>query len=229
MPLTLFPQRGSTILGIQTYSRHNSTKPFRSSRKSINYANLNDGLDPFRPPSLKRQKRTSYRPRKDGPSECRLTAHTSGDKETRSLDLENIMDTTLDDDNDVPEGNLNTSEIANNAPATQHQSEITGVTGMDGVTPELPDPESESTTQHVTPLALNNKMDGVTIDTSHSNDVNTKHVTLLESAESAASLELPSELNAKTPMDGVTKIMGEPPTPPLQQGNPVLSQYLSQN
>ena len=75
-----------------------STKPLRSSRKSINYAKLNDGLDPFTPPSPKRQKHISHRPQKDGPSEQRLTARIC--KRPKQLDLEHIMDTTLDDDID---------------------------------------------------------------------------------------------------------------------------------
>ena len=62
-----------------------SNKPLQSSRRSINYAKLNDGLDPFSPPSPKRQKRTSHRPSKDGPSERRLTTHSRHDHRTKSF------------------------------------------------------------------------------------------------------------------------------------------------
>ena len=76
-----------------------STKPVRTTRRSINYAKLNDGLDPFTPPSPKRQRRNSYRPQKDGPSEQRQLAVGTKNNVVKSMDLEEIMDTTLDDDN----------------------------------------------------------------------------------------------------------------------------------
>ena len=147
--------RASTRLGKRT-----STKPLRSSRRSINYAKLNDGLDPYTPPSPKRPKRNSYRPQKDGPSEQRLTAHVGHEKNASGLDLEQIMDTTLEE-----EDNTDISQPIASESDTLIQPTLGGVTDMDGVSNDAPTPnlETGTGTEQNTPQAENN-LDGVTDD-----------------------------------------------------------------
>ena len=159
-----------------------STKSLRSSRRSINYAKLNDGLDPFTPPSPKRQRKYSYRPQKDGPSEQRLTAHAN--TEGKTLDLEEIMDTTLDDENHSME--IDEHQVKNG----QSQSNLVEVTVMDGgKNPEL-----------------DTHMNGVTLD----NNLTTPTLHAQSPSESTADSNMniaPSSNSGMTdtPMDGITE------------------------
>ena len=85
-----------------------SSKPLHESRRIINYAMLNDRLEPDRSPSPKRKHRQKTRPKADGPSATRTSAHAQtminkqrnnspetpevSNKETELADLEKIMD-----------------------------------------------------------------------------------------------------------------------------------------
>ena len=187
------------------HSRCTSTKPLCSLRKSINYAKLNDGLDPFTPPSPKRQKRVSHRPRKDGPYESRVIAHMSNDKDTRSLDLEHIMDTTLDEDNNGSECTTDAPTCDDNESVLQNQPEMAGVTGMDGGTLDLPDLESETNNQQTTPSPINRKVDGVTDDQNHPDNANLEDVIPPASTDCDGANDLPTRLITEIPIDGVTE------------------------
>ena len=148
-------------------NKRTSSKPLRSSRKSINYAKLNDGLDPFIPPSPKRQKRQSYRPSKDGPSEQLMSSHSQKQKESTALDLEQIMDTTLDEDSITSNNSIDVSMSSERSVHTVSKSNTSGVTKMDGVTQDLPEINSE---QHN--LINGNKLDSVTKDNNQENSDN---------------------------------------------------------
>ena len=137
-------------------NKRTSSKPLRSSRKNINYAKLNDGLDPFSPPSPKRQKRQSYRPSKDGPSEQLINSHVQKEKANKALDLEQIMDTTLDDDNNSLDRSMNL-ECSVQRSSTANETNTAGVTEMDGVSNELPEINSEYDN-----TTIENNRDGVT-------------------------------------------------------------------
>ena len=89
-------------------SKRTSMKPLHESRQIINYAMLNDGLEPDRSPSLKRKCHQKIRPKADGPSatrtstqaQCMINKQRNSspetpeplDKETKLADLEKIMD-----------------------------------------------------------------------------------------------------------------------------------------
>ena len=154
-------------------NKRTSSKPLRSSRKNINYAKLNDGLDPFSPPSPKRQKRHSYRPSKDGPSEQLMSSHVQKEKENKALDLEQIMDTTLDEDittsNNSIDSSMN-SECSVYSTISSSEPNTAGVTEMDGVSNELPEINSE----HVNPTT-ENKLDGV-LEVNNQNNVDNMDV-----------------------------------------------------
>ena len=188
-----------------------SSKPFRTSRRSINYAKLNDGLDPFTPPSPKRQKRMSHRPSKDGPSERRLTAHTGNGKHTRSLDLEQIMDTTLDDDNSNVEDSSENVDNNTSEKDMQIHSDLVGVTDMDGGTVEPPEPESSKPSAHEDSTKLPTTLDGGTNVQSNLTDIVSEIATPPDLQKEVSSSEQLLEDSTETSMDGVTTNSSEPP------------------
>ena len=113
----------SNIIGDQTHVhntrptnnqpvKRTSLKPLCESYRIINYAMLNDGLEPDMSPSPKRKHRQKIRPKVDGPSATRMSAQVqsminkqrnnspesdsetpeASNKETELVDLKKIMD-----------------------------------------------------------------------------------------------------------------------------------------
>ena len=87
----IMPNSGRTHNTRPTNQKRLSPKPLRESRCNINYAKLNDGLEPSRSPSPKRSRREKPRPKPTGPSVMCEAAHAmSMNKKHRSETLKSV-------------------------------------------------------------------------------------------------------------------------------------------
>ena len=166
--------------------KRTSSKPLRESRRVINYALLNDGLDPERSPSPKRKRHQKIRLNATGPSVMCTTAHAhsmnkkqrtispftpaAADKDGELADLENIMD-SFDMDDRVIGTIVKLDEssqqfISDSPPRITLNNEIVTPTNMDYH--DYSPPVTEGNTQYTSTNTV--KLTGVTPNTSISKD-----------------------------------------------------------